>query len=169
VIGHFDVTDFLLRHTDDLRKLAEVGCALSVVAVVSTCLGTNLLTPLALRPTIPVAGGLFHSGKRVAHPATRDNPDWIAVPEWVRIILERARVAFDWIFFALFLFMCCGTLLAPIGHPSVFESLWDSGAYHRLSGAIVFGSLATLFALEALFFRYGALKRRKSVRPVFRS
>ena len=142
-----DLSRFLVRRRRDLSMIAQIGFMLCLIRLVAACFGSDWPAP---RTTwILLIGGfaLDYCGSKAAKRAVPDNRDWMTVPAWIRRILEPARNAVSAVGVGAMLF-----LIYAQWHPA-------GGQVSAFVIRIAFDGLLTfMYALAALFFRYGELQ-----------
>jgi hypothetical protein len=127
----------LLAHRRELRVIALVGLAISVVRLVALCFGHNW----PAWPLVLAWVGLLIPGRQIAKPPTMDL-DWQSVPQRMRSLLQAVVKAGGVAFLIL------GVLFA-----------WSQWSHRQASSRIVNGGfMLLLFAWEALFFAYGSVR-----------
>ena len=136
----------LVAHRNQLRVIAEVGCLLTLAHLAAACFGKDwpahgALLVLGLGCVI-----LLLFARKIAGPVSAHDQDWLRVPKPIRIVLQRARTIWRALF-ALAVLLAIGNMISGS----------QSEAYHVSLRVIGSGDIALLFALEALFFRYGDL------------
>jgi hypothetical protein len=132
---------YFLAHRRDLKVVAQVGLAISLIRLAAACFGRDWPGRWAVWPLVVTWAGLAVIGSRIAKPPTMDL-DWQTVPERVRpaliAVVKAARAAF------LIL---------------VLVFVWDQWSHHRAPAQLVQAGLIMLvFAGEALFFAYGKMR-----------
>jgi hypothetical protein len=136
----------LVRHRRELSSIAQIGLMLSVIRLIAACFG-SAWPPLTTWFLLICAFALDYCGRKAANPAVTDNRDWMTVPAWIRRILEWAQPAVS--------VLGLGVILLAI------YAQWPPGGGHAPAFIlrIAFDCLlAFMYALVALFFRYGELQ-----------
>jgi hypothetical protein len=141
------LTRFLVRHRRELKMIAQIGFMLSLIRLVAACFGSDWPAPQTTWFLLIGGFALDYCGSKAANRAVTDNRDWMTVPAWMRRILEPARSA-----------------VSAAGVGAMF--LLSYAQWHPAGGQvpgfimrIAFDALLTfMYALAALFFRYGELQ-----------
>ncbi len=138
---------FLVRHRHELNRIAQIGFVLSMIRLVAACFGSDW--PARQTTWVLLIGGfaLDYCGRKAANPAVTDKRDWMTVPAWIRRTLEPSQHA-----------------VSALGSGVMYLAIYAQ--WHPAGGQvpsfvtrIAFDCLLTfMYALTALFFRYGELQ-----------
>jgi hypothetical protein len=98
---------------------------------------------LASRPRV---AGAFPNCPKLCQPSAGSEQDWVRVPGPIRIVMQRSKA-----------------LLVILFYVAAALEVWglkssEHGNFYRLAAIVAGGDVAFMFALEALFFRYGDLR-----------
>ncbi len=133
---------YLISHRRELRLIALVGFAISLVSLGTACFGADWPGPWAAWPVVLILVGLAVIEGKIAKGQTEDHLDWRRVPEQVRPLLKAIRKGGVVAFLILLLLLESNHWLhLPLSSRIVQDAL-----------------LVLLFAWEMLFFQYGALR-----------
>jgi hypothetical protein len=144
---------YFIAHRRTLKILAAVGLASSLIRLGSACFGVGWPGPWAGWPLVLVFIALAVIQGRIAKDQTGDQLDWQGVPDWVRPVLRPMLKAGGLAFLILVL-------------------LWAWSQWARVEAASRISQAALmvlLFAWEALFFQYGALRSMETPGNVLKS
>ena len=142
-----NLSRFLVRHRRDLKTIAQIGCMLSLIRLVTACFGSDWPAPQTTWFLLIGGFALDYCGRKAANPAVTDNRDWMTVPAWIRRTLEPAQ-----------------TTVSVGGIGVMFLAIYAQrhpagGQMPAFVTRIAFDGLLTfMYALTALFFRYGELQ-----------
>ncbi len=137
---------FLVRHRRDLKMIAQIGFMLTAIRLVAACFGSDWPARQTTWFLLIGAFALDYCGRKAANRAVTDNHDWETVPAWIRRILEPAQSAGSAVGVGV-MFLAIYAQRHPAG-----------GQVPAFVMRIAFNILLTfMYALEALFFRYGEL------------
>ena len=123
--------------------------ALSLIAFTAGCFGHEL-TKRAWLPLL--IGALIPNSftKKVANPEIADNRDWMRVPGWIRHALTRIEaLKAAW-------FLVIGLILA--NQWLLHSALSGRRAYRVAMLLFLYAMSASMYALQALFFKHGELR-----------
>jgi hypothetical protein len=138
---------YLTRHRRDLKMIAQIGFALSVIRLVTACFDSDWPAPQTT--WFLLIGGVLldYCGRKAADPAVTDNRDWMHVPLWIRRVLETGSTAISivWI----------GAVFLAIYRQSYPPGIQISPFVTRIA---LDAMLIFMYARTALFFAYGELQ-----------
>ncbi len=136
-----------VAHRRDMERAAQACFAATVVCLTAFCFGNEQLLRMGFWPLAIASAGLNRVARNSASRALESQQDWLRVPGPLRMVMQRSRTVLTVLFFVWV------TLRVASLH-SV-----EHGEVYRLVSWIAIGcDMAFLFALEALFFRYGELQ-----------
>ena len=147
VLTASSLSRFLVRHRRELNMIAQIGFMLSVIRLVAACFGSDW--PARQTTWFLLICGLVldYCARKAANREVTDNHDWMTVPAWIRRILESAQTAVSAVGVGV-MFLAIYTQWHPAG-----------GQVPAFLIRIAFDALITfMYALAALFFRYGELQ-----------
>ena len=143
-------THFLLNHRHQLKVFSQTGAALSFIAFIAGCFRYDSTKWTGL-PLLIGALVLNSFAKRVANPDITDNRDWMRVPGWIRQTLpsiEKALKAAWTLVFGLIL----------VNQWLLHSALSGRSAYRVAVLLVLYAFAASMYTLQALFFKYGELR-----------
>lgn len=142
-----NLSRFLVRHRRELNTIAQIGFMLSLIRLVAACFGSDWPAPQTTWFLLICAFALDFCGRKAANRAVPDNRDWMAVPAWIRRILELSENAVTGVW-------VCAVLLAIYAQQHAV-----AGQVSPFVTRIAFDAmLLFMYARTALFFRYGELQ-----------
>jgi hypothetical protein len=143
-------THFFVGRRRQLKVLAQTGALLSLAYFGEACLGTDwpgrwFLWPLGIGAVV-----LQSIASKIANPICSSDLGWSRVPKWIRAVLEPTGKTATAALLVLGVLFCWSQWSG--------QSLTGSGIYLRGSRIVTGGYVALMYALEALFFRYGEVR-----------
>jgi len=135
-----------IHHRSDLERTARVACVVTLCCLAAFCFGNEWPVRIAFWPLLIGSLVLFRIARNSASHGAGSEQDWMRVPAPIRVVLERSKTLLTVLFFVAAL-LKIWSLKSP-----------EHGNTYRLAAIVAGGDVAFMFALEALFFRYGDLR-----------
>ena len=134
-------------HRRELERAAQACLAVTVVCLAAFCFGNEQLLRMGVWPLIIASAILDRVARNSASRAPESQQDWLRVPGPLRMLMQGSKKALTVLFF-VYVALRVASL----------QSEEHSGVYLLVSWIAIGCDIALLFALEALFFRYGELR-----------
>jgi hypothetical protein len=148
---------FLVTHRRALHIAAVVGCILTSIYAIDGLVSRSGSTTAFLVLAIGAIALKVFAEQTASRDAT-SNRDWMAVPSSIRVVLRWAVTVTD----VMLMGFAIAVLANLLGIAPSWLATQPTRSVPPFAGtafrAVASGSIAALYALEALFFRYGELR-----------